>query len=460
MSKKALEDLISKIEKGLTEEFRKEIDYNNLCFEYSIDNIVREIKDELELIKQFLPDSIIQNIAKNTVKNLDEAFRNSASRVLQKDKNEREKEIKVGKIFLSNERGSNTFRILSDILRPVRYSMIKEVEEAGIKIQPVNITYKSNNPKTPDTIVQSKEFFNIEHLTTVSDLRIASEFTRAAGTKRKAINLINKIKVFASPTAKDILDEYILTIVSKTNAKGTVIKDLTLSLEWKSEKRNKEAGREEISARKRFLAQELRNIISTQIIKGKTLEASDSVEEVVAKKYFSMVDAAIKQTGRVRKKFQPNKISNKSTKASKSFEIKSKVASKKTANLGPSGIQITEKKTETPTTSMEGPSALQVIAYINARLQQTIEKNMIPPALESRTGRFSGSVKVLNMIRTRQGLPSFEYTYDKNPYQVFEMGIGRSPWATPQRDPRKLIDKSIREIATEMLQGRLYTRRV
>lgn len=109
---------------------------------------------------------------------------------------------------------------------------------------------------------------------------------------------------------------------------------------------------------------------------------------------------------------------------------------------------------------MEGPSALQVIAYINARLQQTIEKNMIPPALESRTGRFSGSVKVLNMIRTRQGLPSFEYTYDKNPYQVFEMGIGRSPWATPQRDPRKLIDKSIREIATEMLQGRLYTRRV
>jgi hypothetical protein len=326
MSKKALEDLISKIEKGLTEEFRKEIDYNNLCFEYSIDNIVREIKDELELIKQFLPDSIIQNIAKNTVKNLDEAFRNSASRVLQKDKNEREKEIKAGKIFLSNERGSNTFRILSDILRPIRYSMIKEVEEAGIKIQPVNITYKSNNPKTPDTIVQSKEFFNIEHLTTVSDLRIASEFTRAAGTKRKAINLINKIKVFASPTAKDILDEYILTIVSKTNAKGTVIKDLTLSLEWKSEKRNKEAGREEISARKRFLAQELRNIISTQIIKGKTLEASDSVEEVAAKKYFSMVDAAIKQTGRVRKKFQPNKISNKSTKSSKSFEIKSKLA--------------------------------------------------------------------------------------------------------------------------------------
>ena len=109
---------------------------------------------------------------------------------------------------------------------------------------------------------------------------------------------------------------------------------------------------------------------------------------------------------------------------------------------------------------VESPSPLQVVAYINTRLQQEIEKNMIPPALESRTGRFSGSVKVLNMIQTKKGFPSFEYTYDKNPYQVFEMGVGRSPWATVDRDPRKLIDKSIREIAAEMLQGRLYTRRV
>jgi hypothetical protein len=109
---------------------------------------------------------------------------------------------------------------------------------------------------------------------------------------------------------------------------------------------------------------------------------------------------------------------------------------------------------------VESPSPLQVVAYINTRLQQKIEKNMIPPALESRTGRFSGSVKVLNMLQTRKGFPSFEYTYDKNPYQVFEMGVGRQPWATVDRDPRKLIDKSIREIAAEMLQGRLYTRRV
>ena len=59
-----------------------------------------------------------------------------------------------------------------------------------------------------------------------------------------------------------------------------------------------------------------------------------------------------------------------------------------------------------------------------------------------------------------QGFPSIGYTYDKNPYQIFEPGAGKSPWATPDRDPRKIIDRSIREIAAELLTGRFYTRRV
>jgi len=39
----------------------------------------------------------------------------------------------------------------------------------------------------------------------------------------------------------------------------------------------------------------------------------------------------------------------------------------------------------------------------------------------------------------------------RNPYQVFEKDS--------QRDPRTLIDKSIREIATGLIQQRFYTRR-
>ena len=40
------------------------------------------------------------------------------------------------------------------------------------------------------------------------------------------------------------------------------------------------------------------------------------------------------------------------------------------------------------------------------------------------------------------------------------MGAGEAPWASPDRDPRKLIDESIREIAAQMAVGRFYTRRV
>jgi hypothetical protein len=40
------------------------------------------------------------------------------------------------------------------------------------------------------------------------------------------------------------------------------------------------------------------------------------------------------------------------------------------------------------------------------------------------------------------------------------MGQGATPWATPERDPRNVIDRSIREIAAEMAIGRFFTRRV
>jgi hypothetical protein len=82
------------------------------------------------------------------------------------------------------------------------------------------------------------------------------------------------------------------------------------------------------------------------------------------------------------------------------------------------------------------------------------------PALVNRTGRFASSVRVMEVGKTQQGYPSIGYTYQKNPYQVFEDGAGVPPWANGKRDPRQLIDRSIREIAAELLTGRFYTRRI
>ena len=59
----------------------------------------------------------------------------------------------------------------------------------------------------------------------------------------------------------------------------------------------------------------------------------------------------------------------------------------------------------------------------------------------------------------RKNYASIGYTYDKDPYQVFEASSG-TRFADRQRDPRTLIDASIREIAATLFTGRLFTRRI
>jgi len=102
---------------------------------------------------------------------------------------------------------------------------------------------------------------------------------------------------------------------------------------------------------------------------------------------------------------------------------------------------------------------LQMIALMNKKLPDTVKKNMGEPGLVNRSGRFAESVRLTDITQTAKGFPSIGYTYDRDPYQVFEQGSSGS-WSSRERDPRNLIDKSIREIAAEMAIGRFYTRRV
>lgn len=123
----------------------------------------------------------------------------------------------------------------------------------------------------------------------------------------------------------------------------------------------------------------------------------------------------------------------------------------------------TKKKVQSVKTKAQKGVAsdpFRLMVLINKELPETVRKNMRAPGLENRTGRFADSVKLTDVVQTPQGFPSLGYTYQKNPYQVFEVGNGRSGWATPERDPRLLIDKSIREVAAQFAIGRFYTRRV
>lgn len=106
-----------------------------------------------------------------------------------------------------------------------------------------------------------------------------------------------------------------------------------------------------------------------------------------------------------------------------------------------------------------GFNPLRIIGILNKELPETVRKNMQPPRLQNQSGRFADSVRITDISSTPQGFPSIGYTYQRNPYQVFEEGSSGN-WSNGQRDPRDLIDKSIREIAAQFAIGRFYSRRV
>lgn len=104
-------------------------------------------------------------------------------------------------------------------------------------------------------------------------------------------------------------------------------------------------------------------------------------------------------------------------------------------------------------------NTVSMIGILNSRLSDTVAKNMGSPRLNYQTGRFANSVRVTDITITAKGHPSIGYTYQRDPYEVFESSSG-SKFSSMQRDPRKLIDTSIRELAAQQAIGRLFTRRV
>ena len=151
---------------------------------------------------------------------------------------------------------------------------------------------------------------------------------------------------------------------------------------------------------------------------------------------------------------EPKNFSDKS----KPRERKMTTVSKQDKNY--SAMPARKSPAKERATTESGDSLAPLMAILNSKLPQTVARNMGPPGLENQTGRFASSVRVTDVSRTAQGFPSVGYDYRRNPYQVFETGSGRAPWATPDRDPRKLIDASIREIAAQFAIGRFYTRRI
>lgn len=128
--------------------------------------------------------------------------------------------------------------------------------------------------------------------------------------------------------------------------------------------------------------------------------------------------------------------------------IKTAIAAKAigTGGAKAKGSQRAARKSKNTTRTMESPIALRNL--LNEALPQMVASKMTAPALRYRTGRFANSARVENVNIGPRGGIGIDYTYMRNPYETFEPG---NKQGSVQRDPRKIIGASIRELAMAIL---------
>lgn len=242
----------------------------------------------------------------------------------------------------------------------------------------------------------------------------------------------------------------------KTDLSIQKIDDLdTIVIKIESSAGNRSAGQKQ-GQRSKKLRSALSSFLENKVVLAE-LEGSDSLktrkrkktQKAVIEPFLKRKNKNIKVSGTLAK---DKKSSKSPIKKSVKPAIKKKGTSLNT--------KVSVKKTRRAPQKSAVTNLLPLIAMLNKDLPATVRKNMTAPALENRTGRFSESVKIVDVVQTPKGFPSFGYTYDQSPYGVFEMGNGDPRLATPERDPRNIINQSIRELAAQRALGRFFTRRV
>ena len=179
------------------------------------------------------------------------------------------------------------------------------------------------------------------------------------------------------------------------------------------------------------------------------LSGSPSIQDRIAEQVTHILDPAIKS--RPKKATVTPKPGRGTVKKKRGTRKKAK-----SSGLTAPVLLARAKKKNVKTSKV---SISQLLPILNAALPARVASNMHKPYLESRTGRFARSVRAIDTTKTAKGHVSVGYTYQRDPYGVYETTSG-TRFADGDRDPRKIIDQSIRELAAQFGLGRLYTRRV
>ena len=284
----------------------------------------------------------------------------------------------------------------------------------------------------------------------------------------KVVNLVKKeiSDMSKSPGGLPASEQAIMNSLTKqlneiTGKIGKDLNDKIIFIELGGQWFNRASG-----AAKRQLTKKLQAIIANSWEELKKIKGSDSIVDAVKKDHINaiiepfIITLKKNRNGKVnpRKKLNYKGVKNAvTTKAVLSSKQKKSNAQYRSAKTGRFISRRQASAQERGFNKAMSPLAL--IKTLNAQLPAAVAQNMGSPRLNFRTGRFANSVRVTDIGQTKVG-QSIGYTYQTNPYQVFEMGKGRDPWSTPDRDPRPLIDMSIRQIMTQYTTKRFTTRRV
>lgn len=183
-----------------------------------------------------------------------------------------------------------------------------------------------------------------------------------------------------------------------------------------------------------------------------TLKSSDSLKEYLTDSMIEILKTgkSVKSIKVDRKNILLHTIESKkqSIGSTKKLQQLVKVQKKEVDNLQ----KTISKGTKLRNLSGQFTSLTSLQILLNQRLHDQIKSNMGSPRLNYKTGRFAKSAEVTSLSVSRQGMITAFYTYMKYPYQTFEPGYEQG---SIQRNPKELISRSIREIATGIVGNRM-----
>ncbi|RZK44447.1 MAG: hypothetical protein EOO61_03755 [Hymenobacter sp.] len=319
---------------------------------------------------------------------------------------------------------------------PVNSDAYRRISTALTKANQSAIDYLTSvagpNSLNPKTLIQ------FDHSRAAANVRTAYVFSKALGGGAPLLNKMIKEQVISQEdydVYTDILSYY------KAGNKEIDFSVKVVTGELESGSINVQRGRTVELARRFAVLKSLEKMARTKSWINQ--KGSDSYREFIEK---SLGDAVEKAGGVASKKRAKQEVSSAGIKT----KVKAKTQSQKLPGI--KGVAKTKFKSSS--------FSLNLITLLNAKLPEAIRANMGPQSLVNRTGTLSNSARVVNVQPTKQGYPSLGYTYARSPYDVFDSVLGRAPWNIPSRDPKALIEKSIRDIAREMAIGRFYLRRV